>query len=139
MPAMLLVGVGMALPYLILSAFPEAGSVMVAASTSVTVRFDEPLSGLSDSVLGLRDAQGTEIAATFIVPTAGVATRIALTNSRRSWHIRRIVLAIGGWRRMRLTIGASSISTNWRRFASKSPRSSELCTPSCCDCWVQVR
>ena len=40
----------------------------------MTVRFDEPLSGLSGSVLGLRDALGAEIAATFIVPTAGVAT-----------------------------------------------------------------
>ena len=61
-------------PPRLVSATPGAGSAMVPASASVTVRFDEPLSGLTGSVLRLRDATGTSIPATLVIPTAGVAT-----------------------------------------------------------------
>jgi spore germination protein YaaH len=53
---------------------PGAGATMLPASTTVTLRFDERLTGLSSATLGLRDAAGTPIATAMVIPTAGAAT-----------------------------------------------------------------
>ena len=58
----------------LVSVTPASGAGMVPASASVTVRYDEPISGLTGDVLGLADGDGNPISSAISIPTAGAAT-----------------------------------------------------------------
>ncbi len=61
-------------PPRLVSVTPAPGAAMVPSSASVTVRYDEPISGLTGEVLGLADGAGNPISSTITIPTAGAAT-----------------------------------------------------------------